>query len=112
MTPIAIADIAAVACLGMLCFALRVTFVTLVPADRLPDVVSRGLQHLAPAALASICAVELTGVLDNADLVGTAASVAVVALAIAVSLWTRSIAWTVLVGVLAVLSIDLVLLAS
>src|SRR5919107_604931 len=106
------ADLAAMAALALLCGGLRVTFVLLVPADRLPAAVARALQHLAPAALASICAVELTGALEPADVTSTAASLGIVSLAAVVALRTRNMTWTVLSGVAAVLLVDLVLLAS
>jgi len=105
-------DIAAMLTLGLLCWGLRVTFVLLVPADRLPPAVARGLRNLAPAALASICAVELTGALEPADLASTTASVAVVGIAGAVALRTRNLTWTVLSGVAGVLLVDLVILAG
>jgi branched-subunit amino acid transport protein len=105
-------DLAALLALALACFGLRATFVLLVPADRLPATVARALQHLAPAALASICAVELTGAVEAADLASTAASLGIVALAAAVALRTRNMTWTVLSGVVAVLLVDLVLLAS
>jgi len=95
--------------LAALCWALRVMFVLVVPADRLPDAVARGLQYLAPAALASICAVELTGSLEPGDLASTAASVGIVGLATAVAMRTRNLTWTVLAGVAAVLLVDLLL---
>src|SRR3712207_1405515 len=105
-------DLTAVIVLGLLCWGLRVTFVLLVPADRLPAAVARGLQHLAPAALASIIAVELTGAVDPADLASTAASVGVVLVAGAVALRTRSMTWAVLAGIASVLLVDLVLLGA
>lgn len=110
--PLALTDTVAVIALGLLCWGLRVTFVLLVPADRLPAPIAQALQHLAPAALASICAVELTAVLHHADLRASVASTGVVALAAAVALWTRNMTWTVLAGVAAVLVVDLVLLAG
>ena len=61
-------DLAAVVALGLLCWVLRATFVLLVPADRLPAVVAQALNHLAPAALASIIAVELTSAVEVSDL--------------------------------------------
>ena len=112
MSSLALTDLAAVLVLGAACWALRATFVLLVPADRLPDLASRALQHLAPAALASICAVELTDVVNPSDLTATAASVGVVALAVLVALRTRSMTWTVLAGIVAVLAVDLVIVAS
>jgi branched-subunit amino acid transport protein len=107
-----ITDLAAMLALALLCWGLRVTFVLLVPADRLPAAVARGLRHLAPAALASICAVELTGALQRADLTSSAASLAIVGVAAVVALRTRNLTWTVLSGVAAVLLVDLVLLAG
>jgi branched-subunit amino acid transport protein len=105
-------DLAALLALAAACWVLRTTFVLLVPADKLPAAVARALQHLAPAALASICAVELTGALEPADLTSAGASLAIVLLAAAVALRTRNLTWTVLSGVAAVLLVDLVLLAS
>src|SRR3712207_3872074 len=105
-------DLTAVIVLGLLCWGLRVTFVLLVPADRLPPAVARGLRHLAPAALASICAVELTGALDPGDLHSSVASLAIVGVAAAVALRTRNMTWTVVAGVAAVLLVDLVVLAG
>ena len=105
-------DLTAMLALAVLCWGLRVTFVLLIPADRLPDAVARGLSHLAPAALASICAVELTGALDPGDLLSTIASVGIVGLAAAVALRSRNLTWTVLAGVAAVLLVDLVLVTG
>jgi branched-subunit amino acid transport protein len=105
-------DLTAMLALALLCWGLRVTFVLLVPADRLPPAVARGLRHLAPAALASICAVELTGALDPRDLTSSAASLAIVGVAAAVALHTRNMTWTVLAGVAAVVLVDLVLLVG
>ena len=105
-------DLTAMLALALLCWGLRVTFVLLVPADRLPPAVSRGLRHLPPAALASICAVELAGALDAGDLTSSAASVVIVGVAAAVALRTRNMTWTVVAGVAAVLLVDLVVLAG
>jgi len=73
-------DLAAFLVLGVLSWGLRVACVLLVPADRLPDAVADALQHLAPAALASICAVELMAVMQHADALDAVASSAIVAL--------------------------------
>ena len=112
MPELSTTDLTAMLALALLCWGLRVTFVLLVPADRLPAAVARGLQHLAPAALASICAVELTEALEPGDLLSTAASLAIVGLAAAVALRTRNMTWTVLAGVVAVLLVDLVLVVG
>ena len=103
-------DLAAMLLLGLLCWGLRVAFVLLVPADHLPAAVARALQHLAPAALASICAVELSGAVDTADLASSGGSLGIAVLASLVAIWRRSLTWTVLAGVAAVLVVDLLLL--
>lgn len=109
---IALEDLTAALALGLLCWLLRATFVLFVPADRLPPVVAEALQHLAPAALASIIAVELTSAVDLTDPVSTVQAVGVVAVAGTVAMLTRSLSWTVLAGLLAVLVVDLTPLAS
>jgi branched-subunit amino acid transport protein len=101
-------DLTAVVALGLGCWLLRVMFVLLVPADRLPPLVAEALQHLAPAALASIIAVELVGAVDVSDPASTAQALAVVVSAGAVAVLTRSMTWTVLAGIVAVLVVDLV----
>ena len=100
-------DLAAVVALGLLCWVLRATFVLLVPADRLPAVVAQALHHLAPAALASIIAVELSGAVEVSDLASTMQSLGVMVVAATVAILTRSMTWTVLAGILAVLVVDL-----
>ena len=100
-------DLSAVVALGLVCWVLRATFVLLVPADRLPAVVAEGLQHLAPAALASIIAVELISVLDASNPASTVQALGVVAAAGTVAMLTRSMTWTVLAGIVAVLVVDL-----
>jgi len=104
-------DLTAVVALGLACWVLRTIFVLMVPADRLPATVAQALQHLAPAALASIIAVELIGVVDLSNPTSTLQSVGVVLVAGAVAKLTRSMTWTVLAGVVAVLAVDLTSLA-
>jgi len=53
--------------LGAISWVLRVTFVTLLPADRLPARLRDGLEYLPPAVLASIVAVELTTLVRDAE---------------------------------------------
>src|SRR3954471_287212 len=109
---VTLTDLLAVLTLGAACWALRATFVLMLPADRLPPVVSRALQYLAPAALASICGVELTDAAGSTDQVGATASVAIVVIAGAVALWSRSMTWAVLAGIVGVLLVDLAVLPS
>jgi branched-subunit amino acid transport protein len=65
--------------LGAVCWVFRIAFVTLLPAERLPAQVRSSLEHLAPAVLAALVAVELVGLTEGASaahaatlLVGTA----------------------------------------
>ncbi len=100
-------DLTAVVALGLACWMLRATFVLLVPADRLPAVVAEALQNLAPAALASIIAVELTSAVDISNPASTVQALGVVVAAATVALLTRSMTWTVLAGSVGVLVVDL-----
>lgn len=100
-------DLSAVLALGLLCWVLRTTFVLLVPADRLPAVVAHALQHLAPAALASIIAVEFTSAIDVSDPASSVQALGVVVAAATVAILTRSMTLAVLAGLVAVLVVDL-----
>jgi branched-subunit amino acid transport protein len=93
--------------LGAVCWVFRITFLALVPADRLPSRVSEGLEHLAPAVLAAIAAVEITDMLASAnpsDGAGLVAGVIAVGL---VAYRTRSLTTVALVGVAVVAVLDL-----
>jgi branched-subunit amino acid transport protein len=105
---IRIEDLTVVVALGLACWVLRATFVLLVPADRLPAVVAEALHHLAPAALASIIAVEITSAVDMTNPASTLQALGVVVTAATVAILTRSMTWTVLTGIVAVLVVDLV----
>jgi branched-subunit amino acid transport protein len=52
--------------LAAVCWILRIAFITLLPADRLPTSLRASLEHLAPAVLAAIVAVELVGLVRSA----------------------------------------------
>lgn len=103
-------DLTAVVALGLACWVLRTTFVLFIPADRLPAAVAEALQHLAPAALASIIAVELITAVDLSNPPSSVGTLGVVAVAGTVAMLTRSLTWTVLASIVAVLIVDLVLL--
>jgi branched-subunit amino acid transport protein len=96
--------------LGALSWVLRVAFVLVLPAQRLPGPVVRGLEHLAPAVLASICAVELCSVTRGGSMGACSAAVGLIAGAGLVAYWTRNLTVTVSCGLLGVLLLDLVLL--
>ncbi|WP_158291006.1 AzlD domain-containing protein [Kribbella antiqua] len=53
--------------LGAVSWVLRIAFITLLPADRLPARLKSGLEYLAPAVLASIVAVELVALVRDAQ---------------------------------------------
>jgi branched-subunit amino acid transport protein len=83
-----------------------VTLLALVPASRLPRAVRSSLDHLAPAVLAAIAAVDLAGAMraDSADAAVTLAAAAVIALAA----WrTRSVLISSGVAVAVVCLLDL-----
>jgi branched-subunit amino acid transport protein len=93
--------------LGVVCWVFRTTFVLLVPADRLPAGLQRGLEYLAPAVLAGIAAVELTSVVTRRDPAGSVASLLAMAVVVVVARLTRNLTAVVGVGLVAVLLIDL-----
>src|SRR6476661_6003536 len=103
-------ELVAMILLGIACWAFRITFVLLVPADRLPSRLLRGLEYLAPAVLAGIAAVELTSVLNARDDSGTWFSLAAMALVAVVAYLTRNLTAVVGVGLLSILLIDLVII--
>jgi branched-subunit amino acid transport protein len=88
-------------------WVLRAGFVVLVPASRMPAGLRDGLQHLPPAVLAALVAVDLTGsVRASADLCDTAVVLGTAAV-LALAAWrTRSIALVSLVALAAVAVTD------
>jgi branched-subunit amino acid transport protein len=59
--------LAAMVALGAVSWVLRIAFITLLPADRLPARLREGLEYLAPAVLAAIVTVELVGLARDAE---------------------------------------------
>ena len=102
-------ELIAMILLGLVSWVLRVTFVLFLPPDRLPAVLQRGLQYLPPAVLAGIAAVELTSVVTGGDAAGLAASLLAMALVALIAHLTRNLTAVVVVGLLAILLIDLVI---
>ena len=103
-------ELIAMILLGLVSWVLRVTFVLFLPSDRLPAVLQRGLQYLPPAVLSGIAAVELTSVVSGGDAVGLAASLLAMALVALIAYLTRNLTAVVVVGLLAILLIDLVII--
>lgn len=88
---------------------LRIGFVVLLPAHRLPDAARGALGHVAPAALAAIVAVDLvqlvTGSGGGLPLAESLVAVAVIA---AVAWWTRSLAICTVLALAIVGVLDLI----
>lgn len=102
-------EIVVMAALGAISWLLRVSCVVLIPADRLPDHFVRALGHLAPAVLASICAVELTAVADSGNGGSLVATLGIAALVAEVARRSQSLNATATAGLIGVLVVDLLL---
>lgn len=94
MTPVLVLLLAAVAT-----WLLRIAFITLVPAGRLPERVRRSLDDVAPAVMAALVVTHLA---HGEGVAGLAlADVLAVLVASLVAWRTRQLAATVVAGVLA-----------
>ncbi len=94
--------------LGGVSWLMRMVFIVVIPADRLPARFNESLKFLAPAVLAATAAVELTGLMRDGSAgvcLSLAAGTVVVVL---VAHWTRSLNTVVLLGLVIVAAIDLV----
>jgi branched-subunit amino acid transport protein len=101
----------AMVALAAVCWLFRVTFVVLVPAERLPARVREALGHLAPAVLAAMVAVEADAA-SRGDGPAIAALVLGSVLVIGVVVHrTRSLVLAIALGAVATLLIDVVVLA-
>jgi branched-subunit amino acid transport protein len=90
-------------------WVLRVAFIVLIPAERLPERVTAALGHTAPAVLASLVSVETVAGLNDD---GADARLAVVGALIAIAVVAArrpNLALSAGLGVAAALLIDLVL---
>ena len=100
-------ELLAMLALGAVCWVFRIAFVLLVPATALPARVRRGLDHLAPAVLAGIAAVELTSTVGHGDPTGSALALGAMALVAGIAYRFRNLSLTVVAALAAVLLIDL-----
>lgn len=100
-------ELIALAAVAAAWWVFRITFVLLIPAERLPARVKEGLTYLAPAVLAGIAAVEMTSVLSPADVTGSALAIAAMGLVALVAYRFRNLSITVAVGLIAILALDL-----
>jgi branched-subunit amino acid transport protein len=89
--------------LALVCWVLRVLFVAVVPASRLPAGVREALDHLAPAVLASLVAVELVGVVRGSPV--TTALLMLTGIVVAGLLARRTGSLALAVGVAAVVAL-------
>ena len=101
-----------IALLSMLALAavswvFRIAFITLLPAERLPARLQAGLEHLAPAVLAAIVAVELVGLVRGAQPVDALALLAAGAVIGLVAHCTRNLSIACALGLAVVLALDL-----
>jgi len=86
---------------------MRLAFIVVLPAERLPRRVTRALSQVAPAVLAALVSVETLGVARiGAATVGLASLGCVAAIA-AVAYWRPSLTVSASLGIAAALLIDL-----
>jgi branched-subunit amino acid transport protein len=89
--------------LGAVSWVLRIAFITLLPADRLPARLKNRLEYLAPAVLAAIVAVELIALVRDAEPIDAVVLLAAGAAIGLVAFHTRNISIACALGVGAVL---------
>jgi branched-subunit amino acid transport protein len=94
--------------LGAVCWVFRIAFVTLLPAERLPTPLRASLEHLAPAVLAAIVAVELVGLVRSAPPADALALLAAGAVVGVVARRTRNHSIACVLGLGLVVVLDLV----
>jgi branched-subunit amino acid transport protein len=95
--------------LGVVCWVFRIAFVTLLPAERLPARFQASLEHLAPAVLAAIVAVEVVGLVRGAQPVDALALLAASVVIGVVAHRTRNLSIACALGLGVVLVLDLVI---
>lgn len=98
------------ALVSVVTWLLRIGFLVLLPARRLPDATRTALDDLAPAVLTAIVAVDLTALLTHETDPAGAVETLVAAGLIGLVAWrTRSLAITAIVALVAACGIDLLL---
>jgi branched-subunit amino acid transport protein len=101
--------VAAMVALGLICWVLRLLFIVVVPAERLPARVREALGHVAPAVLAALVAVDATSTARGGGPSVVAAVVATLLVVAAVVRRTGSLSLAVGISLAAALLLDLVL---
>lgn len=92
--------------LGAISWVLRIAFITLLPADRLPARLQNGLEYLAPAVLAAIVAVELVALVRDAEPLDAMALAAAGAAIGLVAYRTRNVSIACVLGAAVVVILD------
>ena len=92
--------------LGAISWVLRIAFITLWPADRLPARLQNGLEYLAPAVLAAIVAVELVALVRDAEPLDAMALAAAAAAIGLVAYRTRNVSIACVLGAAVVVILD------
>jgi branched-subunit amino acid transport protein len=95
--------------LAAVCWFMRILFVVVIPANRLPDPVRTALQYLAPSVLAALVAVELANATSDTDPVGAAVMVGAILAAAVIARRTGSMALAIAAGATGALVVDLLL---
>jgi branched-subunit amino acid transport protein len=97
--------------LGAICWLLRVLFIVIVPADRLPRRILASLRHLPPAAIAALIVVEADTTVRGADAATAAAVLATLAVIYVAVRRTGSLLLAIAISTSTALVLDLVVLA-
>ena len=87
----------------------RLTFVVLIPAQRLPTPFTAALSHVTPAVLAALVSVETVGVMRGESAAAAAAVLGCIAVIAAVARRRPSVLYSVALGIAAVVLLDVVL---
>jgi branched-subunit amino acid transport protein len=92
--------------LGAVSWVFRIAFITLLPAERLPARFQNALDHLAPAVLASIVAVQLVTLLRGASPAEASVLLAAAAVIGVTAYITRNLSIACALGLGAVLALS------
>ena len=103
-------NVLAMLLLAAVCWVFRITFIVILPANRLPTSAKTALAQLAPAVLAALVAVEAESAATGADLTTASLIVGSLLLAALIVRLTGSLLLSISIGLGTALLIDLLLL--
>jgi len=95
--------------LAAACWVFRITFINLVPADRLPGTVTDALGFLAPAVIAGIVGTEMVDLVSRDTQSGSGLLIVGASALAVIAYRTRSLAITTIGGLVVVGLLDLVI---